>query len=166
VNIAMMAGSFNPVHFGHLEIANRAAPLFDKIHISVGINREKKYMFTLEERVDQINRMVAEYGSEELKKKSTVDSYTGLLIAHAQKINAKFIVRGMRPELDFGNEFMLDGINKRTNPNIQTIFLISSPEFHFVSSTAARELAFERADVSWLIPDFIEKAIHDKSKGN
>jgi pantetheine-phosphate adenylyltransferase len=154
--IGIYPGSFDAVTFGHLEIARRAAGLVDTLHWSVGTNRKKAGMFSVEERIGHIRRMVEEHGGPELRGKVVVDSYGGLLVSHARKVAARWIVRGLRPVSDFDGEFVLNGVNAAVAPEIETVFMMSSPRFQFVSSTVAKELVSEGEDVAWLVPGFVE----------
>ncbi len=148
--ICLFPGTFDPITLGHVDIIKRALPLFDKIYIGIGINSNKKPMFTLEQRVDWIKK------SFEQEPKIEIGFYEGLTIDYCKKINANFIVRGIRYATDFEYEKAIADMNNILDDNIETIFLNSSTKFASFSSTLVREVFKNGGNVSNFIPKGIK----------
>lgn len=144
--IAVFPGSFDPITLGHVSIVKRSLSLFDKIIISVGVNSEKKNMFSLEQRMNWIQ--------EEFKKypKIFVDSYSGLTVEYCKKVNAGFILRGLRTAADFEFERSIGQINKKLDHNIETVFLLTEPEYTPVSSSIVRDVIKNHGNISEMVP--------------
>jgi len=142
---AVFPGSFDPLTLGHVDIINRAIPLFDEIIIAVGVNASKKYMFTLEERMMFI---AATFKNE---PKIKVDKYNTLTVAYCQSKNADFILRGLRNPADFEFEKAIAQTNRRLS-GIETVFLLTSAETSFISSSIIRDIIRNGGDVSSLVP--------------
>ncbi|MEX0968613.1 MAG: pantetheine-phosphate adenylyltransferase [Bacteroidia bacterium] len=144
--IAIFPGSFDPITLGHLDILERAADLFDEIIVAIGINTTKQYMFPLEKRKEMI--------AEALKHKPhiQVETYQGLTVDYCRHRGAKFILRGLRSARDFDHESAIAGMNRGLNSGIETIFLISSPQYTHISSTIVREILKNKGDVSGFVP--------------
>lgn len=151
---AIFAGSFDPITRGHEDIVLQAMPLFDEIIIAIGVNIDKKYMFPLEDRIKWIENTFAEY------PKVKVVSYEGLTVDLCKKMNAGFIIRGLRNTTDFEYESIIAEANKKLNPDVETIFFLSDPSLRCVSSTVARDVLKNNGDISAFIPEksgFYEK---------
>ena len=147
MSIAICPGSFDPMTLGHLNIVRRTARIFDHVVVLVLSNAAKKNpMFTIEERVDMIYRIVWQYGNIE------VDTYDGLLAEYAKRFKQPVIVKGLRAGTDFENEFQMAQVNKSINPNLETMFLTSSQKYTFLSSSVVRELAAYGSDLSEFVP--------------
>jgi len=144
--IAVFPGSFDPFTIGHLAILERALPLFDKIIIALGINSAKQDFFPLETRINHILSIF------EHNPKIEVDTYTSLTIEYCRNKHAGFILRGLRNTTDFQFEKSIAQMNRELFPQIETIFLVTPPEYGHVSSTIVRELVKYGADVSRYIP--------------
>jgi len=145
--IAIFPGSFDPITKGHENIILRASQLFDKIIVAVGNNSDKNSFFTLEQRVEFIKQtFVTKSGIE-------VDTYDGLTVEYCKKMNARFILRGLRSSLDFEYEKSISQLNRNLDSDIDTVFLITSPEFAAISSTIVREILANKGDVTPFIPD-------------
>jgi len=142
---AVFPGTFDPITLGHLDIINRALPLFDEIIIAIGVNADKKTMFTLEERLKFIEDI---FKNEE---KVIVESYSGLTAKYCIKKNAQFIVRGLRNTTDLNYEQPIAQTNYQMT-NVETIFLICSPEVSNISSTIVRDVMRNNGDYSKLVP--------------
>ena len=142
MRIAVFPGSFDPLTKGHEEIVRKAVPLFDKIYVAVGENANKQSCFTLEQRLLWIRRSFADEPSVE------VSVYEGLTIDFCRKVNARFIVRGLRNSLDFQYEKDIAEANRHLAPEVETIFLLSSPALAHVSSSLVRELYHHHANYS------------------
>lgn len=142
---AIFPGSFDPITLGHVDIVNRALPLFDEIVIAVGINTEKKYMFSLAKRIDFIKR---NYASE---SKIYIETYAGLTIDFCKKIKADFILRGLRNPADFEFEKAIAQTNRKLS-KIETVFLLTSSDTSYISSSIVRDVLRNGGDISSLVP--------------
>ncbi|MBK5191821.1 MAG: pantetheine-phosphate adenylyltransferase [Flavobacteriaceae bacterium] len=145
---AVFPGSFDPVTLGHVDIIERAVPLFDEIILAIGINLDKKYMFSLEERV----RFLEETFKGE--PKIIVKTYNGLTVDFCIKEKAAFILRGLRNTIDLEFEKTIGQTNFRL-AGIETVFLISSPGKSHISSTVVRDIKKHGGDYSILVPDAV-----------
>jgi pantetheine-phosphate adenylyltransferase len=152
---AIYPGTFDPITNGHLDIALRAAELFDRVIIAVGENPNKKPLFSVEERKIMIREALAGLQQGRI----SVDSYRGLTIEYAQRVGAQAIVRGLRVLTDFEWEFQLAMINHRLAPQIETVCLMTAQEHLFLSATIVRELAQNRADLSAIVPANVSAAL-------
>lgn len=144
--IAVFPGSFDPITVGHVEIVRRALPLFDKIHIAIGVNTQKKYLFPLEQRLEWLKTV---FGSE---PKIKVDHFENLTAHYCNRIGAKYLVRGLRNASDFDYEKTISQLNSIVGGGIDTIFLISEPGFSHISSTIVREIIIGGGDATPFLP--------------
>ena len=144
---AVFAGSFDPITRGHEDIVLKAMPLFDEIIIAIGVNIDKKYAFPLEQRIKWIENTFAEY------PKVKVISYEGLTVDLCRKMNANFIIRGLRNTNDFEYESIIAEANKKLNPEVETVFFLSDPTVRCISSTVVRDLIRNHADLTGFIPE-------------
>jgi pantetheine-phosphate adenylyltransferase len=152
MRIAVFPGSFDPITNAHIDIIERALPLFDKIHIALGVNSNKKYFLPLESRKAILQKIFKD------EAKITIDDYEGLTIDYCQRNDANYILRGIRSVSDFEFEQPISQNNQIIDSSIQTIFLISSPGFSHISSTIVREIYQYKGDISKLVPkEVIEK---------
>ena len=159
MSIAICPGSFDPITLGHLNIIRRASRIFDRVVVCVMFNSTKTSpMFSVEERVDMVRRAVAKYPSV------TVDSSDGLLAEYARQFDGAVVVKGLRAASDFEYEFQMNLINKKINPEMETMFLTSSEKYTFLSSSIVREMARYDADLTGLVPDEIIDEIREKAK--
>jgi pantetheine-phosphate adenylyltransferase len=154
--IALYPGSFDPITLGHLNIIRRAARVFDKIVVCVMVNSSKTPLFSLEERVELIERTVGRLGNVE------VESSDGLLVKHAKEIGASVIIKGLRAVSDFDWEFQMALANKVIEPEIETLFMTSSSKYTYLSSTVVREMARHGASIEEFVPREIIQDILDK----
>ncbi|CAA0173702.1 pantetheine-phosphate adenylyltransferase [Tenacibaculum maritimum] len=145
---AVFPGSFDPITLGHIDIIKRAIPLFDSIVIAIGVNTDKKYMFSIEERKAFIENAFAE------EQKITVETYQGLTVDFCKKMNADFILRGLRNPADFEFEKAIAQTNRKLS-GIETVFLLTSAETSFISSSIVRDIMRNGGDASLLIPDAV-----------
>ena len=152
MKIAVYPGSFDPVTNGHLNIIERASRLFDRVIVCVMVNQEKKPMFTLEERESQIQRVTRHLDNV------VVDSYDGLLAEYAKEHGCCTIIKGLRAGSDFEKEFQMAMINRKLNPNLESLFLTAEHQFMYLSSSAVKEMGHYGADLS----DFLPKEIMDE----
>lgn len=145
---AIFPGSFDPITKGHVDIIRRSLPLFDELIIAIGVNSTKKYMFSLEQRKDFIETTFAK------EKKIKVDTYEGLTVDYCNKIDADFIVRGLRNPADFEFEKTITQVNRRLS-KIETVFLLTSADTAFISSSIVREVIHFGGDYSSMVPNAV-----------
>ncbi len=143
---AIFPGSFDPITMGHVDIIKRSLPLLDELIIAIGVNSTKKYMFSLEQRKAFIEATFAD------EPKIKVDTYSGLTVDYCKSIDAKFILRGLRNPADFEFEKTITQVNRRLSNNIETIFLLTSSENSFISSSIVREVIQFEGDYSSMVP--------------
>ncbi len=160
MRIGIYPGSFDPVTLGHLDIIERASRLVDKLYIGVLINGSKKPMFTLEERVELVKRVVKDI------KNVQVEAYGGLLVDYAREKHADVLVRGLRAVTDFEYELQIAQTNHKLEPNVDTIFFTTSIEYSYVSSSLVREIASYGGDISQFVPKEIVEEVFKKLEGN
>jgi len=141
-NKALFPGSFDPFHRGHEDIVNRALQLFDEIVIAVGVNANKSYMYSLEKRINLIEKTFAH--SDQV----SVTSYVGLTIDFCRSTDASFILRGIRNPADFEFEKSIAQVNRTLNHSIETVFLITSPEWSHISSSIVRDVYRNGGDIT------------------
>ena len=153
---AVYAGSFDPLTKGHLDIIYRASRLVDELIVAVVCNPNKKPLFSLSERETMIRSCVASLSNVKTA------SFSGLLVNFMRERQANFIVRGLRSAADFETEFNMALINRSLASEVETIFLVSSPEHAFVSSSAVREIASLGGKVSHLVPKDVYHSLQDK----
>lgn len=153
---AVYPGTFDPVTLGHVDLARRAARLFDRVVIAVADSRAKKPFFTLDERV--------EMARESLKDLSNIEvtGFSGLLMKFVQDRGARVVVRGLRAVSDFDYEFQLAGMNRGMYPDIETVFLTPGEQFMFVSATIVREISVLGGDTSKFVPPYVREQLRLK----
>ncbi len=147
---AVFPGSFDPITLGHSDIINRGLELFDEVIIAIGINADKKYMFELEQRVAFINDL---YVNE---PKVKVMTYKGLTVNFCQENNAQFILRGLRNPADFEFEKAIAHTNRMLS-DIENVFLLTSPNTSYISSSIVRDVMRNDGDYSQLVPKTVKK---------
>ena len=152
--IALFPGTFDPVTLGHLDIAKRALSLFDKVVIGIGTNIAKVPMYSVEQRKNWLDEIF------ENEPRIETNIYEGLTVDFCQKINAKFIVRGIRFVSDFEYEKMIADMNRSLDNSIETIFLTCLPIYNSVASTMVRDVIKNNGDASQFLPDVVKKAIY------
>jgi pantetheine-phosphate adenylyltransferase len=148
--ICVFPGSFDPITTGHVDLVKRAIPLFDKIVVAVGVNTNKKYLFPLELRLRWLRDVFKAYPSVE------VDHFEGLTVRYCENIGANYLLRGLRNASDFDYEKTISQLNHIIGNELETLFLISRPEFSHISSTIVREIILGKGDASPFIPKEIE----------
>lgn len=156
--IAICPGSFDPVTFGHLDIIQRAAKVFDHIIIAVFNNQSKAPLFTVEERVALLREATA------MIPNVSVDSHSGLLMDYAREKKAQAIVRGLRAVSDFEYELQITSMNRKLNEEVETFFIMTNNQYSFLSSSMVKEVAKYKANVSDLVPKVVEDALKEKYK--
>lgn len=150
------AGSFDPITLGHLDVIKRAAHIVDRLVIGVLNNTSKAPAFSAEERVELIRRVTKDIPNV------VVETFDGLTIDFAKRMDANLLVRGLRAVTDFEYELQIAQVNHKLNPNIDTIFLITSVEYSYLSSSIVKEIAHFGGDISGLVPKEVMKDIVDK----
>ena len=160
-HIAIYPGSFDPITNGHVDLIKRGLALFDgKLVVAVAKNPRKAALFSAEERTELIQGAVGK------EKRLEVTSFSGLLVDHARQLGAKTLLRGMRALADFEYEFQFAHMNRRLAPEIDTVFMITSADNFYVSSSLAKEVSAFGGDVSGLVPPNVTAALKEKfSKG-
>lgn len=161
MKIGIYPGSFDPITLGHLDVIVRASGLVDKLIIGVLRNSAKKPLFTVEERVRLIEKVVKEHTDT---TNITVEAFEGLLIDFARQKNASIIVRGLRAVTDFEYELQIAQINHKLNPQIDTVFFTTSVEYSYLSSSVVREIASYQGDIRQFVPEAIVQDLYDKLK--
>lgn len=153
---ALYAGSFDPITYGHLDILERATHLFNKVYVTIAVNNRKKTIFTPEERREMILECIS---GRDWAQKVEVDMFTGLLVNHAEKLNVKTLVRGVRQISDFEYEFRMALMNRKLSPRLDTIFLMPREELTFVSASLVKEVAYWGGDLTHFVPENVAKAL-------
>ncbi|MEL7162179.1 MAG: pantetheine-phosphate adenylyltransferase [Bacteroidota bacterium] len=143
---AVFPGSFDPITVGHVELVQRAVPLFDKIVVAVGVNSQKKYLFPLEQRLAWLREV---FGDE---PRIEVGSFEGLTAHYCREIGARYLLRGLRNASDFDYEKTISQLNGIVGEGLETIFLISQPAYSHISSTIVREIIKGGGDASPFLP--------------
>lgn len=146
---AVFPGSFDPITKGHEDIILRAIPMFDEIIIAIGQNIEKKCLFGLDDRVKWIKQTFANFPTVK------VDFYSGLTVDFCKKVDANYILRGLRTSADFEFERTVGQVNKKLYPQIESVFLLSAPEYTSMNSSIVRDVYKNGGNVSVFIPDAI-----------
>jgi len=156
---AVFPGSFDPFTRGHLDVLQSSLRVFDKVVVAVGYNVSKSGLFTVEERLSIIDESVA--GMENVE----IQSYTGLTIDFCNNIGAEFIIRGIRSTTDFDFEQVIAQANAKMSPNIQTVFIPSSAEFSFITSTVVRDVLLNGGDAQLFLVKGVDVASRLKNRG-
>jgi len=151
-------GTFDPVTNGHIDVIKRASELFDSVVVTIAVNASKTPLFTTEERLDMLNESLKEFKNVE------VDSFDGLVVEHAKKVNAIGIIRGLRAISDFEYEFQMALMNRKLNSDITTVFLMPHEKYTYLNSSLIRNLAELKADITEFVPESVSKALKRKFK--
>ena len=156
--IAIYPGTFDPITNGHIDVIERAGKMFDKVIVIVSINSKKTCLFSESERF--------EMAKESLKhiKNVTVDFHQGLTVDYARKVNASAIIRGIRAVSDYEYEFQIALMNRKLNPDVNTIFLLPHEKYTYLNSSIIRELSRYGEDVSEFVPEVVAKKLREKTK--
>jgi pantetheine-phosphate adenylyltransferase len=154
--LAVYAGSFDPVTMGHLDMVTRAAALFDRVVVAIGVHPSRSPLFTLEERMAFLNEATRDIDNVE------VTSFEGLLIDYCGTIGARIIIRGLRHAMDFEYELQIAQANADMRPEIDTVFLPTANRFGFITASLVREIASHDGDVSRYAPKHVCDALLKK----
>lgn len=146
MKIALFPGSFDPITIAHVDILNRALPLFDKIVIGIGLNSSKQGFLSSEQREEMVKTIFAETAKVEVR------TYEGLTVDFCRKMDARYMVRGIRSAADFEYERAIAQINQTMMPEVETILLLSKPEYSAISSTIVRDILRNNGNVSPFVP--------------
>lgn len=156
MSIGIYPGSFDPVTYGHLDIIKRSAQFVDELVVGVLVNNTKNPMFTLEERVSMLEYLTKEFSNVRIA------SFEGLLVDFAKKEKANIIIRGLRAVTDFEYELQMAQTNHIMNSDVDTIFLTTSLEYSYLSSSIVKEVALLHGDISKFVPEYVIKKIQEK----
>jgi len=148
MKIGVYPGSFDPFTIGHLDVLKNAAGLFDTVYVAVLNNSAKSPVFSVEERVGMIDRMIAAEGLSNVRS----GSFAGLLVDYAKQIGAQYIIRGLRAITDFEYEFQIDAVNRHLNPDVRTVYFMANPAHSFLSSSNVREIGEMGGSIEGLVP--------------
>lgn len=158
MKIAVYPGTFDPVTNGHMDIIQRAIAIFDRVIIAVAADNYKNTLFSLDERLIMLKEVTKDLPNVE------VDIFRGLLVDYCQNVNANAIVRGLRAVSDFEYELQMALMNKKLNPNLETVFLMTAAVNSFVSSTIIKQVSVLGGCVEGLVPKCVAKNLRDKYK--
>ena len=157
-NIAVYPGFFDPITNGHLSVVSRALEIFDNLIIAILNNPKKVPLFSIEERIEMIEKAVNKNSRIE------VDTFDGLLVDYAVHKNSNVVLRGLRALSDFEYEFQMALMNRKLNRDVQSIFLMTDYKWFYISSTIIKEAASFGGDVSGLVPDIVNENLKEKFK--
>ena len=157
MTIAIYPGSFDPITKGHLDVLETGAKIFEKVIIVVAFNSNKTSFLTVEERVNLIKESVKHLDNVE------VDSFSGLTVDYARQRNATILLRGLRAVSDFEYEMQLSQTNSALSEDIKTVFLITKPEYNFISSSTVKEIYLNNGDISKFVPQAVSDYLKNKS---
>lgn len=156
ITVAVYPGSFDPVTYGHLDIIHRAAKVFDKLIVAVLNNTSKNALFTLEERMELLRKVTADLPNVE------IDGFRDLMVNYMKARNVRLIVRGLRAVSDFEYELQMASTNHKLNPDVETFFMTSKPQFSYLSSSIVKEIAKFHGPVEDLVPVEVEEELRKK----
>jgi pantetheine-phosphate adenylyltransferase len=154
--LAVYPGSFDPITMGHVDIIQRGSRIFDRIVVAVLINADKSPLFTVGERVDIAREVFRDRANVE------VDTFDGLLVDYARKRQAQAIVRGLRAVSDFEYEMQMALMNRRLNPEVETVFMMPAEPYTYVSSRLVKEVVALGGTVKGIVPDIVERRLREK----
>lgn len=157
-SVAIYPGSFDPLTYGHIDIIERALHIFDKVIVAIADNEEKRPLFTVEERLQMVKDVFED------NPNVIVDSFKGLLVDYVAKTNVKVSLRGLRATSDFEYEFHMASMNRSLDTHLDTLFMMTSKDYFFVSSRTIKEVARLGGAVEGLVPDLVVRRLKEKFK--
>ena len=159
MKLAVYPGSFDPFTLGHKDILLRSSKIFNKVIVAIGENHGKQSLFSIEERISDITNEINDIGVE---SHVSVESFSGLIVDFAIRKKANILIKGVRGPVDYDYELQMAGMNSTMNPDIETIFLISRPEYSYISSSLVKQIALMKGDYSNFVSPLMQKAIKSK----
>jgi pantetheine-phosphate adenylyltransferase len=154
--VAIYPGSFDPITYGHIDIVERSLEIFDTVIVAIAYDTSKNALFTVKERMETVKAVFAHVPNV------VVDSFKGLLVHYVENTNAKVIIRGLRATSDFEYEFHMASMNRSLNPRLDTVFMMTSKDYFFVSSRTIKEVASLGGAVEGLVPGLVAKRLRQK----
>jgi len=154
--VAIYPGSFDPITYGHIDIIERSLEIFDTVIVAIAYDTSKNALFTVKERMETVKAVFAHVPNV------VVDSFKGLLVHYVENTNAKVIIRGLRATSDFEYEFHMASMNRSLNPRLDTVFMMTSKDYFFVSSRTIKEVASLGGAVEGLVPGLVAKRLRQK----
>lgn len=158
MKIAICPGSFDPITLGHIDIIERSAKIFDRVYVVVMVNPSKQPTFSTEERIEMIKQTTGHIPNV------VAESYAGLIADYAREKGACTLVKGLRAVTDFEYEFQQALTNKKLNPDLETLFMVTNQEYMYLSSTIVRQIANFGGDISQFVPSQIKDKLEEKMK--
>jgi len=155
-NIAVYAGTFDPVTNGHLDIIERASRMYDRLYVTIFINPKKTTLFDIEERKELLRQVTKQFDNV------VIDSSEDLAVVYAKKVGANILVRGLRATMDFEYELQLSFSNQYLDDSIDSVFLMTRPNHSFISSSSVKEIVMHNHSVKGLVPEVVENALKKK----
>jgi len=159
--IGLYPGTFDPITFGHIDIIKRALKVVDQLYIGIPKKNKKKTVFSVNERISLIKKVISEFPSDS-KNKIKVVSFVGLTTTFCKRISANIIFRGLRAASDFEYEFQLAGMNSKLNKNLETVFLMADIENQIISSNFVKEIASLKGKLETFVPSVVIKYLKRK----
>lgn len=159
LDLAVYAGTFDPLTYGHLDLIDRSAEIFDKLIIAVAESTPKETLFDVDERIEMVKEVVSKYENVEVEK------FSGLLIEYAREKSSNLLIRGLRAYSDFEYEFQMALTNRKMAPEIETLFMMPKEIHSYVSSSAVRQVASLGGDTSQFVPPSVQKRLDRKLGG-
>jgi pantetheine-phosphate adenylyltransferase len=155
-HIAVYPGSFDPITYGHLDIIDRGLEVFDELVVAVALNSEKKGLFSIEERLEMLRRTVGD------KPRLRVDTFEGLLVEYVARQGSRVILRGLRAVSDFEYEFQIAQMNHTVQEQVETLFMMTSVPFGYLSSSIVKEVASLKGPIDTFVPPAVKEALEKK----
>ena len=153
---ALTPGTFDPITSGHLDVITRASQLMDEVIVAVAASERKNPLFSLEKRVQMVRQATANLPNV------TVQPFSGLLVDFAREVGAECVVKGLRAITDFEYEFQMTALNYQLDEELETVFIMSPPQYMYLSSSIVREIASLKGDVSGFVPPCVKEALEEK----
>ena len=155
-SLALFPGSFDPITNGHLDIVHRSLSVFDEVIVAILVNRDKNPLFTVEERVAIIRQAF------DRQKRVRVDTFEGLLVDYAARVRSSVIIRGLRAISDFEYELEMAQLNRRQDPEVESVYLMAGPQYSFLSSSGVKELATFGGKIDDLVPAEVARRLQEE----